>query len=207
LVLICCYCFTDIGTPLSRNQPPKFPQTLTSPTATSKPTPSTISSEPRQKLSFTIKTPTKISKAQFSEQKPSQENQTKVELPHNNENINYEQKTVTENNSKVEKVQKNSSTANEAEESKKKSNDIKKDSAVESSSASNRTTSPKDEKPPEPIRVSFPVKKDEKRESPTKNVRPPHLFIPRSVHTKTTTNETKSTGKIKVIAESILKYS
>ncbi|KXJ26546.1 ubiquitin carboxyl-terminal hydrolase 36 [Exaiptasia diaphana] len=54
------------------------------------------------------------------------------------------------------------------------------------------TTNSIDLKPPEPVKVSLPVKKDEKKSSPTKNVRPPQLFIPRSVQARSSVSETKS---------------
>lgn len=168
--------YTDLGTPLSRNaQQPKFPTTFTSPT--SAPKPSLIPSEQRPKFSFTIKTQTKLGKTQ-NEKKTPQDGQLKAES-----SPKHVSKMATEH--EESKSTKKSSDVSQDSVSKVPNKDVKEKGATTSN----------DLKSPEPVLVSFPVKKDEKCESPSKNIRPPQLFIPRSVHAKSSSTDTKSNGK------------
>lgn len=157
----------DFGTPVSRSAQPKFPKAFTLPTPPSKPSPSIIPSEQRPKLSFTIKSPTMLVK-----------------------NKNENKSSQVDQSSNIKKVE-----DEESQTSKKSLSSSKDQAKVESNTLNDkRTMNSKDLKPPEPVEVSLPVKKDEKKSSPTKNVRPPQLFIPRSVQARTSANETKSQG-------------
>ncbi|KAK3705191.1 hypothetical protein QZH41_013988 [Actinostola sp. cb2023] len=177
----------DFGTPLSRKSAqPKSPTTTTStttkvkPTTPTNPSPSIIPDDKRPKLSFTLKSPTKFVKIK-SEHRTSKDAQMKDDESSRKHNGEHSAKTG-ENESPKKSV----------------SSDSTQDSAHKLSNKNGTemvATHSADLKSPEPVQVSIPVKKDEKRVSPTKSVRPPPLFIPRSVQAKSPCNEAKSNGE------------